>query len=73
MPVDLRLDEDQVHKQNHEIMLDIFVTEPSAVFAYRQADVVAADLVPISSARVLGPQRFHGVPTLDADWHLGRV
>lgn len=34
MPIDLRFDQDQVYKDNHEVMFDVFVTELAAVLAY---------------------------------------
>ena len=41
----LWFDQDQVDKQHHKVVLDVFVAEAAAVFAHCQADVVSARLV----------------------------
>lgn len=41
----LRLDQDQIDKQNDKVVLDIFVTEAATVLAHRQPDVVSGRLV----------------------------
>lgn len=53
VPVDLRLDKDQVDEEHDKVMLDVLVAEAAAFSADRQADVVAARLV--TCARVRGP------------------
>lgn len=69
MAVDLRLDEDQVDKDDDKIVLDILVAKLATVPADRQSDVVSTRLV--TCARVLGPERLDGVLALDADGHRG--
>lgn len=41
----LRLDQDQIDKQDNIVMLNIFVAKAAAVLADREPDVVAARLV----------------------------
>lgn len=41
----LWLDQDEIYEEHDKVMLDIFVAEPAAVLADRQADVVATRLV----------------------------
>lgn len=68
MPIDLRLDQDEIDKQHDEVMLDIFIAEAPAVLADGQAYVVAARRV--ARARVLRPKRLDRVAALDADGHF---
>lgn len=53
VPVDLRLDQDEVDEQDDIVVFDILVAEPAAVPAHREADVVPTGLV--TGARVLRP------------------
>lgn len=61
----LRLDQDQIDKQHHKVVLDVLVAEPPAVPAHREPDIRAR----VADARVLCPERPDGVPALDADGH----
>lgn len=69
--VDLRLDEDEVDKDDDKVMLNILVAELAAVATNGQPDIVSAGLV--TRARVLGPERLDWVLALDADGHRGGV
>lgn len=68
--VHLRLDEDEVDKDDDKVVLDILVAEPAAVATDRQPDVVPAG--PVAGTRVLRPERLHRVLALDADGHRER-
>jgi hypothetical protein len=50
---DLRLDEDEVDEEHHEIMLDVLVAEAPALATHSQSNIVPARLV--AGARVLCP------------------
>ena len=63
----LWLDQDQIDKQHHEIVLDVFVAETPAVLAYCQPDIVPARLV----AAALAPEGLDGVPTFYTNRHCG--
>ena len=69
MSTHLRLNQHQVNKQHHKIMLDIFVTKPPTLATNRQPNIMPARLIPRPS-RILRPQRLDRMPALDADWHL---
>jgi len=61
----LRLDQDQINKQNHKVMLDIFITESPAILAHSQPDIVARRLIAASFA----PECLDWVAALDAYRH----
>lgn len=67
MPIDLRLDQNQIYEQHHEVMLHILVTEAPAVLAYRESHAMAGRAV--VSAGVLGVEGLDGITTFNADWH----
>lgn len=41
MPIDLRLDQDQVYEEDDKVMFDIFVCKALAAWALRQPDTLA--------------------------------
>lgn len=63
----LRLDQDQVYEQHHEVVLDILVGKLLTARALCQADAFSQRA--IVGFRVLGVQCFDGIPTLYADGH----
>lgn len=69
MPVHLRLDEDEVDEEHHEVVLDVLVAEAAAVATDGQADVVAGGFVAGAGA----PEGVDGVAAFDADGHFGKA
>jgi len=67
----LRLDQHQIDKQHHKIMLDIFVREALAARTLRQPHAFAETAVVGFAVFVVEP--LHGVAAFDADGHSARV
>ena len=66
-PTYLRLDQHQINKKHHRIMLYVFITEASAVFADCQSNPVAAGS--IICAGVFGVKGLDREATFYADRH----
>jgi hypothetical protein len=66
-PTYLRLDQHQINKQDHEVMLYVFIAEASTVLADSEADSMSAGSVICS--RVFGVKSFDRIATFYADWH----
>ena len=65
MSVHLRLDEDHVDEQHHEVVLDVFIREALASWALREAD--AATEGSVVRAGVLGVETVDRERAFDAD------
>jgi hypothetical protein len=63
----LRLYQDKIYEQNHEIMLDILVGEPFAARTLRQTNAFPESPVVCFAMRRI--QGLHGVATFDANHH----
>ena len=68
VPIDLRLDQDEVYEEHHEVVLYIFVGEALAARALRQADALAQR--PVIGLAVRAVEEVDGEPTFYADRHL---
>ena len=70
----LWLNQHQVNKQYHEIMLNVFIAEASAVLAHREPDVVAGRRARGAAAAAAGvvlcPECLHRVLAFNADGHV---
>lgn len=68
MPVNLRLDQDQIDEYDHEVMLDIFIAEMPTILAYRQSHALAAGR--FICALVFGVKSLDGKATFYTNRHL---
>lgn len=69
MTIHLWLNQDEIDKQHDEVMLDVLVCEPLALWALRESDAFAKGA--IISFGVGCVERFDGVAARNADWHCG--
>ena len=63
----MRLDQHQINKKYHKVVLYIFVAESTAVLADCEADSMAAGSV--IGPRVFGVKSLDWIATFYADWH----
>jgi D-arabinose 1-dehydrogenase-like Zn-dependent alcohol dehydrogenase len=66
-PTYLRLDQNQINKQYHEVMLYVFIAEASTVPADGEADSMSAGSVICPG--VFGVKSLDRIATFYADWH----
>lgn len=65
----LRLDQDQINEQHHEIVFDIFVGEAFAARTLRQTHALSKSLVIGFAVRRI--QRRHRISTFNTYRHIG--